>query len=107
MRRKLKRGTAYDAVLSDCYHAANQESQDMGIIDSTVYTLRCPKCGTSESAKVLDKGSGWGGSSWQDGASFANFNTAWNGGGTQEPELVSATCRKCDQPAIVESGYGG
>jgi len=79
----------------------------MGTIDSTLYTLRCPKCGAIESVKVLDKGSGWGGSSWQDGADFANFNTAWSGGGAQEPELVSATCKECAQPATVESGYGG
>ena len=34
----------------------------MGIIDQTTYTLTCPKCGASESQKVLDKGSNWSGS---------------------------------------------
>jgi hypothetical protein len=79
----------------------------MGIIDSTSYTLECPKCATSESAKVLDKGSGWGGSSWQDGATFEKFITSWSGGGRQEPDLVSATCKECGQPANVTSGHGG
>jgi hypothetical protein len=79
----------------------------MGIIDSTVYTLQCQKCGTKESAKVLDKGSGWGGSAWQRGAEFSKFDTQWTGGGREEPQLVSATCKKCGQPAMVDSGYGG
>jgi len=50
----------------------------MGIIDSTVHTLRCPKCDTSGSAKVLDKGSGWGGSCWQDGTNFNKCDISGN-----------------------------
>lgn len=79
----------------------------MGVIDSIVYMLQCQKCRTKESVKILDKGSGWSGSSWQYEANFSKFDTQWTGGGQKEPELVSATCKKCGQPAAVESGYGG
>ncbi len=79
----------------------------MGIIDSTGYKLYCNACETEESATVLDKGSNWGGSSWQGGVSFAKFNTQWDGGGREEPKLVSASCKDCDKPATVESSYGG
>ncbi len=75
----------------------------MGVIDKTTYTLTCPKCGTKESASVLEKGSGWGGS-WQEGASFLSFKTQWIGGGKQEPKLTSATCGECGAEAKVETG---
>jgi transcription elongation factor Elf1 len=79
----------------------------MGIIDKTTYTLTCPDCGNKELASVLDKGSSWGGSSWQSGASFQSFNTQWSGGGNQEPKLISASCKNCGSKPTVESGYGG
>lgn len=75
----------------------------MGVIDSTCHTLKCEICGISESAKVLDKGSTWSGSSWQDGASLENFNTDWSGGGQKEPTLISAICKKCGNTATVKS----
>jgi len=78
----------------------------MGYIDSAKYTLSCPRCGTTESASVLEKGSCWG-SSWQEGVSFAMFDTQWNGGGKCEPTLTSATCKKCSIAAHVKSEYGG
>jgi len=79
----------------------------MGVIDKTTYTLACPKCGSKESASLLDKGSSWGGSFWQSGATFVVFQTQWSGGGKQEPQLVSATCKACCTAASVESAYGG
>ncbi len=77
----------------------------MGVIDKTVYKLTCPQCDTSETSSVLDRGSGWGGSSWQDGASFSKFKTEWSGGGSQEPRLTLAVCMACGGSATVESGY--
>lgn len=79
----------------------------MGIIDKKTYTIKCAQCGTKESASVLDKGSGWGGSSWQNGDSFTSFKTSWSGGGRDEPELTSTTCMNCGSAATVESVYGG
>ena len=79
----------------------------MGFIDKTTYTLSCPNCGVDETASILDKGSNWGGPSWQYGAKFAKFESEWSGGGQQEPELVSASCKSCGTDAIVKSSYGG
>ncbi len=77
----------------------------MGVIDKTTYKLTCPQCGTSETSSVLDKGSGWGGSSWQEGAYFSMFQTEWSGGGSQEPKLTLAICKTCGVSATVKSGY--
>lgn len=74
----------------------------MGIIDKTKYKLHCESCGVDEQSAVLDKGSNWGGSSWQGGAKFENFETEWTGGGSNEPELIHAKCSKCGSSAIIE-----
>lgn len=74
----------------------------MGIIDKTTHRLTCPQCGASETADVLDKGSNWSGSHWQSSAKFERFDTTWSGGGSVEPDLVSATCRLCSVPAQRE-----
>jgi hypothetical protein len=74
----------------------------MGTIDKTVYKLKCLRCKTEEDASVLDKGSNWGGSSWQGGATFKHFETKWQGGGIKEPDLTEAKCRVCSSEAIVE-----
>jgi hypothetical protein len=74
----------------------------MGIIDSTSYTLACPKCGTRETRSVHDKGSNWGGSHWQSSTSFTHFDTNWQGGGgREEPALTSALCKACGAEAVV------
>lgn len=74
----------------------------IGIIEQTTYTLTCPKCGASKSPKVLDKGSNWNGSCWQSGASFALFQTTWDGeGGSVEHSLSIATCKSCQSKAQV------
>lgn len=68
----------------------------MGTLDKTTYTLSCSTCGTEESRSVLDKGNMYSGSDWQDGATFAKFETTWQGaGGKTEPELVAAVCKVC------------
>ena len=77
----------------------------MGTIDKTVYKLTCPQCGISETSSVLDKGSGWGGSCWDEKTSFSKFKTEWNGGGSQEPKLTLAACKACGGSATVESRY--
>ncbi|MDB5984915.1 MAG: hypothetical protein JWQ69_5930 [Pseudomonas sp.] len=75
----------------------------MGVIDQTIHKLSCEGCRIEEEQKVLDKGSGWGGSSWQSGVDFQHFETSWSGGGKTEPNLTQATCRKCGKPAKSES----
>lgn len=71
----------------------------MGTIDKTTYRLTCPQCGTTETGVILDKGSNWSGSHWQSGAKFDQFETSWSGGGSTEPDLVSATCSRCGAAA--------
>ena len=73
----------------------------MGTIDRTDYKLSCPKCNITESATVLDHGSNWNGSWWQSEARFSNFETQWIGGGSKEPELISAKCKHCGAVSIV------
>jgi len=76
----------------------------MGYIDQTEYRLSCTSCNTSETSKVLEKGSAYG-SSWREGTTFSQFETEWSGGGSQEPKLTLAVCKVCGRNANVESGY--
>lgn len=76
----------------------------MGTKDQTTYTLTCPQCLQAEKKKVLDKGSNYGGSHWQEGVDFSEFDVAWTGGGTSEPVITTAVCKKCNiSPSIVSS----
>ncbi len=72
----------------------------MGIIDKTTYVLTCKECHKKESSVLLDKGSNWGGSSWQDRANFEYFIVDWKGGGIHEPEIQSAKCLACNSTQI-------
>ena len=78
----------------------------MGTIDKLTYTLTCADCGVEESASILDKGSGWGGSDWQGSANFKSFKTSWKGGAWEEPTLISAVCAACGGEATANSRYG-
>jgi len=79
----------------------------MGIIDKTIHKLTCEKCRIEEEQQVLDKGSGWSGSSWQCGVNFQHFDTSWSGGGKTEPQITKANCKKCGSQAKTESRFGG
>lgn len=74
----------------------------MGIIDQKRFTVTCLECGSSESATIFDKGSGWSGSSWGSDAQLTNFNANWEGGGKSEPEIKTATCKVCGATANIE-----
>lgn len=78
----------------------------MGTIDKLWVKLTCPGCGVSETSSALDKGSGWGGSSWGSFGSFESFHVAASGGDKREPEVTSATCKACNASASVETQYG-
>ena len=79
----------------------------MATIDSTLHTLECPKCAKKEARRILDKGSEWGASHWQDGARFECFQTSWTGGGHTEPVLSAAYCKNCGGVAIHFHEFGG
>jgi hypothetical protein len=76
----------------------------MGIIDKKTFILIC-SCGAEETASILDTGSNWGGSFWQSRKSFSKFNTTWSGGGQEEPEIISATCKVCGKSPEIKSKY--
>lgn len=78
----------------------------MGIIDTLWVKISCDNCGISETSSASDKGSGWGGSSWNDLSLFANFDAILIGGGKKEPNVTSAKCKKCNQIAKIDSAYG-
>lgn len=78
----------------------------MGIIDKLTYTLSCATCSCTEQKSLVDKGSGWSGSFWGSPPKFTKFHVSWKGeGGREEPELVSANCAQCGNPAHVDSRY--
>ena len=66
----------------------------MSVIDHTYHDFRCPKCGASETCKILDRGS-ISGSSWQAGPSLEKFDVSWDGKGPIEPQVLKAVCKKC------------
>jgi len=75
----------------------------VGIIDSATITLSCPQCGLTESSRIVDKGSGWSGSSWQR-PSFDRFEVTVTGGDEDEPKVVGV-CTQCKVAAEVSKRY--
>jgi len=65
----------------------------MGIIDEATHTLTCA-CGATESVKILQTGSAYGGS-WQAGKSFSRFAVTWGEEGAGGPTISSAKCNSC------------
>jgi hypothetical protein len=65
----------------------------MGIIDDTTHTLRC-SCGATESMKIIQHGSAYGGT-WQSGRPFARFTVTWAPGDFAGPVISSAKCNAC------------
>ena len=73
---------------------------NMGIIDTTKFTVTCPKCGLIEDVKVHQKGSAYN-PYWQGGSEMKNFEIEWIGGGRDEPKISSAKCRSCGGKAVA------
>jgi hypothetical protein len=78
----------------------------MSVIDKSIYTLTCPACHAHQEKAILDKGSTFGGSYWQSSVTFELFTTAWQGGGHEEPKLVSASCKTCKIAPNISTRYG-
>lgn len=70
----------------------------MSVIDHTFHDFKCPKCGSTETCKVLDRGS-ISGSSWQPGPKLSCFDVYWNGSGQVEPQVTKAVCKNCGTDA--------
>lgn len=74
----------------------------MGTIDSAHFRITCPECGNQETVSASDKGSGWGGSSWNNLRTATHFKMTQSDDGTG-PELTSASCKECEVDATWES----
>lgn len=70
----------------------------MGIIDTTKFTISCPKCGALESISVYQKGSVYG-ASWQESVEARHFVLVWTGGNKTEPLITDAKCCSCGTQA--------
>jgi predicted RNA-binding Zn-ribbon protein involved in translation (DUF1610 family) len=77
----------------------------MGIIDKTQYEFECPNCKIKEQVRILDKGSEWSGSHWQNGPSLNKFDVIWSGGEKEEPCIENKKCKKCGTDPIVRLVY--
>jgi len=65
----------------------------MGVIDETTHNLTC-QCGETESLKILQYGSAYGGS-WQQGKPFSRFTVTWGPENASGPTITSAKCNLC------------
>jgi len=74
----------------------------MGILDSNKFIITCPKCGTIEPATVRERGSSFGGGTWQSGPDLKYFIAEWAGDNVGGPVITSAKCRACGSSAKVE-----
>ncbi|MGK0176728.1 MAG: hypothetical protein ACJAYS_001161 [Lentimonas sp.] len=77
----------------------------MGIIDKTIYKFECPKCKTTETVRILDHGSEWSGSYWQEGPPLKNFDVTWHGEGKEEPSIKEKRCKQCGSIPTVKPIY--
>ena len=77
----------------------------MGVSDKLWVKLTCLGCGASETSTCLDKGSMWSPPYWTE-LSFGEFSVSYTGGGSTEPEVRAASCKKCKGRATVETAYG-
>lgn len=70
----------------------------MGYIDQATHTAHCPKCGITESVKILQHGSAYG-ASWGAEKPMMNFNVIWSDDGVHGPSITSEKCNACDTAA--------
>lgn len=73
----------------------------MGIIDTTEFRVKCPKCGLTESVEVYQKGSAYN-PYWQDRAEMKTFDAQWTGGDKEARRITKAICIACGCEALVE-----
>ena len=76
----------------------------MGIIDSTYYRLTCENCGTAETLASHQRGSSWSPGEWGQLGAAKFFDTEIDPGNKGSgPDVVSATCKKCNAEAKIEN----
>jgi uncharacterized Zn finger protein (UPF0148 family) len=74
----------------------------MGVIDQTIHTVFCPQCGTSESVKIIQHGSAFGGT-WQSSKPMSNFTATWGNPSTLTgPQITAIKCNACGATPNVD-----
>lgn len=73
----------------------------MGVIDQSIHTATCPKCGASESVKIVQHGSAFGGI-WQSGKPMSKFTATWrNSSSLSGPQITTIKCNACGEAPNV------
>lgn len=71
----------------------------MGVIDSTTNHFKCRDCGAQDSSRVVERGSGYGGS-WGSPSPCEGFDIQWKDSQFGEPTPESYRCRQCGSTNI-------
>ena len=75
----------------------------MGVIDKTVYTLRCP-CGAFEEQSIVQYGSAYSAGQWEPLKPFNKFVVDIKApSGFSPPEIISAKCQSCGSSPEVST----
>lgn len=78
----------------------------MGSIDKEWFRVTCSTCSVGETGSSTDKGSGWGGSSWNELTKFQKFDVSSEHSYEKGVNITAATCKQCGAPATIESRHG-
>lgn len=75
--------------------------------DKKMFYFICENCGSTETVSLKDYGSQYvPHAEWESGKAMRDFAVSWSGGGTVDPEVEDATCKKCDSSNVsVSSEY--
>lgn len=76
----------------------------MAYNDKLTVTISCEACGITENESAKDYG-GVRGIKWEQLGSFGSFKTVQTFDDKHGPSVKSATCKKCDHAATVDSRY--
>jgi hypothetical protein len=75
----------------------------MGVIDKSVYTLRC-SCGAAEEQAIVQYGSAYSAGQWEQPKPFNKFMVSFKQPNEfSPPEIVSAKCLSCGNPPEVST----
>ena len=72
----------------------------MGITDSSKVHLSCENCGTKDTVKAVEKGSGYGNRSWTPFSDSKLFDFV-EVVDAVFPRIESGTCKSCGQSATI------
>jgi hypothetical protein len=74
----------------------------MGAIDRKWVNALCMDCDISETTTAVEKGSAYR-SSWENFIPMEKFDIICGKSKYDEPEITSATCKRCNNGALIKS----